>query len=148
MDRNEFLSRFADLADDQLHSLRRSARLDDWPKEPSFYIELSKLFFTGDPHNVDERQRFVSILREMVYTDGRTLAALLWIADRALLEPQLYGGNGLNSLAGICCFLEWADLAEDEKQNLRRWMIRFLEERKYLAFNAEQCLKLLDSSEN
>ncbi|XZE18288.1 hypothetical protein SH449x_003576 [Pirellulaceae bacterium SH449] len=148
MDRNEFLSRFADLADDQLHTLRRSARLDEWPKDQSFYVEISKLFFVDDPFDIDERQRFVQILREMIYTDGRTLAALLWIADRALSEPRLYGGNGLNSLAGIWCFLQWAELNEDGKENLRGWMTRFLEEKEYLAYNAKQCLELLDSAEN
>jgi hypothetical protein len=84
----------------------------------------------------------------MIYTDGRTLAALLWIADRALSEPRLYGGNGLNSLAGIWCFLQWAELNEDGKENLRGWMTRFLEEKEYLAYNAKQCLELLDSAEN
>jgi hypothetical protein len=62
MDRTEFLSRFADLANDQLHTLRRSARLDEWPKDQSFYVEISKLFFVGDPFDIDERQRFVQIL--------------------------------------------------------------------------------------
>jgi hypothetical protein len=146
MDRNEFLSRFADLADDQLHTLRRSARLNDWPKDQSYYVELSKRFFDGDSFDFDERQRFVCILREMIYTDGRTLAALLWIADKALSEPEFYGGNGLNSLAGIWCYLQWAELTDDGKENLRWWMNRFREEKEYLAFNAEQCLMLLDSA--
>lgn len=147
MDRTEFLSRFADLTDNELHTLRRSGRLDTWPKDQSFYVELCKQFFLADSPAIDDRQRFVQILREMLYTDGRTLNALLWIADQAYSNPERYGGNGLNSLAGIWCFLQRADLTEESKKNLRAWMNRFQEEKEYLAFNAEQCLRLLDSQD-
>lgn len=145
MDRTEFMSLFADLADSELHTLRESSRLNDLVRDQSFYVDLCKQFFDGDPHNIDERQRFVGILIAMIHTDGRTKNALLWIADQAYSNPELYGVNGLNSLAGIWSFLQWADLTVDEEENIRGWMTKFRQEKQYLANNAEQCLRLLDS---
>lgn len=119
MDRTEFMSLFADLADSELHTLRESSRLNDLARDQSFYVDLRKQFFDGDPHNIDERQRFVGILLAMIHTDGRTKNALLWIADQAYFNPELYGVNGLNSLAGIWSFLRWVELTVDEKESFR-----------------------------
>ncbi|HEV3004890.1 MAG TPA: hypothetical protein VGX78_10535, partial [Pirellulales bacterium] len=47
------------------------------------------------------RQRFVQILREFVYHDGRTFEALLLVAERAAQFPDAYFSNGVNALAGI-----------------------------------------------
>jgi hypothetical protein len=145
MDRTEFMSLFADLADSELHTLRESSRLNDLARDQSLYVDLCKQFFDGDPHNIDERQRFVGILIAMIHTDGRTKNALLWIADQAYLNPELYGGSGLNSLAAIWSFLQWAELTVDEKESIRGWMTKFQQEKTYLANNADQCLRLLDS---
>jgi len=147
MTRDEFLEHFADLRDDQLHTLRRSARLDGWSQDQSFYVELCKQFFGGDSVDLLKRQRFVQIIREMVYTDGRSLHALLWIADHSMHDPETYGGDGLNALAGVWLYLQRAKLTEEGRENLRMWMNRFKQETEYLAFNAEQCLRLLATAD-
>ncbi len=146
MNRSEFLRLFADIPDDKIHTLRSSSRLSGWPEDQSFYVELSKEFFTSDEADGYDLQRFAAILREMLYTDGRTMQAMLWIAEQAYQTPSRYGGHGLNALAGICNFLRRYKLDDQARLKMRTWMERFQQEPRYLAHNAGHCIQLLDNN--
>jgi hypothetical protein len=47
MNASEFLARFADVPDNLIHELRRSARLDEWQSEPELYLNVAKQLFPG-----------------------------------------------------------------------------------------------------
>jgi hypothetical protein len=114
---SEFLASFDDVHDSQLHTLRFSDRVAQWTEAPEFYLDLAKQMIPGDPDAWPERQRLISILREMLYTDGRSLAALLYVAETAASNSE-YSGSGISALAGIYCFLyshgagDYADLLD------------------------------------
>jgi hypothetical protein len=125
----------------ELHTLRNSPRLAQWPQDLAFYVSLTKEMFPGAPDQWRDRQRFVSILCEMLYTDGRSLDALMYIAEMAAQDPN-YEGNGINALAGMYCRLlrhgpsGHAHLL-DTFQRLARTPA--------LAVNAKQCAKLVSN---
>ena len=146
MNRHEFLACFAHLADDELHQLRRSDALAAWPREQEFYLSIAKEFFHGgedDSVACMERQRFVRILQEKIYTDSRSFQALLWIAQEAYRLPDLYDGNGLNALAGISAYLGRKPPISDTG---RKYLVQLLESflsKEYLENNSKRCLEAL-----
>jgi hypothetical protein len=146
MNRNEFLACFAHLADNELNQLRRSEALRDWSREQGFYLALAKEFFHGGEDDCEEcleRQRFVRILQEKIYTDDRSFQALLWIAQEAYRHPDLYGGNGLNALAGISAYLaRKPPISDTGREYLVRLFESFLSQR-YLENNSRRCLEAL-----
>jgi hypothetical protein len=41
----DFLEAFDDVSPEQLHTLRRSERLGQWPEDQSFYLEIAQQMF-------------------------------------------------------------------------------------------------------
>ena len=146
MDRHEFLSHFAQLADAQLHQLRSSDALTGWPREQEFYLSLAKEFFHGgeeDSVACMERQRFVRILQQKIYTDNRSFLALLWIAQEASRLPELYDGDGLNALAGISAYLRRKPpISDSSRKRLVQLFESFLAQES-LENNSRRCLEAL-----
>jgi hypothetical protein len=135
---DSFFDHFSDLADGELHKLRRTPRLDQFPPQPSFYVDLTNRLFPGYPHDWERRQRFVSILREFLYHDGRTFDALLAVADEAVRSPDEYDSNGVNSLAGISCYLHMNRPVPFSDEELLARLARF-SQTAALAHNARNC---------
>ncbi len=102
----DFLEAFHDVSGEQIHTLRRSERLAQWPADQSFYLEIAKQMFPAERYEFNLRQRLVDIFRGMLYTDGRTLSALLHIAKIASDDPDCFGSTGVQALAGICCYFD------------------------------------------
>jgi hypothetical protein len=69
------------------------------------YLDLTEQLFPGPPEDWERRQRLVAILREFLYHDGRSLLALLRVAEETVRSPEEYKTNGVNALAGISCYL-------------------------------------------
>lgn len=140
MNSETFFERFADLTDRQICTLRSSSRLDHWPTDQTFYLDLTKQLFPGPPEAeyLERRQRFVNLLREFLCRDGRTFDALMYIADRAVHDSSEYGSNGINALAGI-----WSYLICDGKTSMSNAALieafERLAETACLAHNATNC---------
>ena len=141
---DSFMNTFADVADSELHTLRRTSRLDRWPQSPSFYFELTEQLFPGPPEDWQRRQRFVAILRELLYHDGRSFLALLRVAEETVRSPKEYTANGVNALAGISCYLGMNRKIPLPEKDLIAAFDRFLEV-PCLEHNARLCRQALPS---
>ena len=137
-----FLESFSDLPDAELHTLRRTPRLDEWPADASLYLDLAKQAFPGPSEDRERRQRFVRLLREFLYHDGRTFGALMYITEQASKAPEEYGANGINSLAGIYCYLNMDREAPVSDEELVANFERYADVHE-LSVNARQCLRVL-----
>jgi hypothetical protein len=145
MTSEEFMRHFADLDLPGLTSLRATERLmDNFPLAPEFYTDLAQQLYDGHTMNGQTRFRFGQILREFLYSDDRTLMALLWIADQALRRPELYGPDGCNALAGIRCYLDWADLTSEIRQSLAFRFASYFD-CSDLSHNARSCHRIVTS---
>ncbi len=142
MNAAEFLTRFADVSDTQLHTLRRSSRLDEWPADQALYLGVTKELFPGPPEDWEGRQRFVQILCEFLYHDGRTFDALIYIVEQAFQAPQEYDSNGKNALAGIWCYLNCNGVTMISDATLVETFERFANI-PALAHNAKNCRDLI-----
>ena len=141
MDAAEFLGRFSEYPSDGLHVLRRSPVLDRFSADPTEYVAIAREFFAGCNLDWERRARLVQILCEFLYHDGRSFEALLVVAERAFVEPE-YFANGVNSLAGIWCYLNMdrpAPLSdEDLASRFTTWM-----QNEDLCNNARKCRELV-----
>ncbi|HEX3725298.1 MAG TPA: hypothetical protein VHV08_03605 [Pirellulales bacterium] len=141
MTAHEFLDRFSQYADSDIHSLRRTPLLDQFPTDPRVYTQIATSFFADRNIDWERRSRLVSILCEFLYHDGRTFDALLCIVEKALGEPD-YVCNGINSLAGVWCYLNMdrpASMGDEELlANFRRYA-----ENAELLHNAKNCCELI-----
>lgn len=137
----ELLKRFSKYSQQQLAALRRTPVLDQLPTEFAEYTDIAKTYFAGVNDDWAGRQRLVSILCELLYHDGRSFHALLWIAGRAVWEPE-YVANGMNSLAGLSCYLNMdrpAPLSDEELlEHLKDYAAN-----PDLRHNAERCRDLI-----
>jgi hypothetical protein len=134
---------FSDYTDLQLYQLRDSGILDELPMNSEYYEQLVPEFFEDEGENWEERQRFVQILREMLYRDGRTLNALLSIAEIAAQFPDIYEPNGVNALAGIGCYLNCTQLEAEKVPPLIQILRKYASNSTTLATNARACLRAL-----
>ena len=139
---DSFMNAFGDLVKGELHTLRRTSRLDRWPQSPSFYFDLTEQLFPGPPEDWERRQRFVAILREFLYHDGRSLLALLRVAEETVRSPEKYMTEGVNALAGIRCYLNMNRKVPPPEKDLIAAFDRFLEV-PCLEHNARLCRQTL-----
>jgi hypothetical protein len=148
LDINHFLAGFAATPDHELHKLRRTPKLDEWPTDEAFYFNLTRTMFS-EPRQNDppwaqpmRRQRFVGILCEFLYHDGRTFSVLLHIAELASREPAELGMHGVNALAAIWCYLNMGrPIPMPEEQVLS--LLKGYESVAVLSHNAARCLNAL-----
>lgn len=148
MDINHFLAGFAAIPDHELHKLRRTPKLDEWPTDEAFYFDLTRKMFSeprqaGPPWTQPmRRHRFVCILSEFLYHDGRTFSVLMHIADLAGREPEVLGTHGVNALAAIWCYLNMGwPIPMPEEQVLS--LLKGYESVAVLSHNAARCLNAL-----
>ena len=86
-------------------------------------------------------QRLETILRMLLYHDGRTLRAHLKIARLAYENPG-YSEHGINSLAGIANYLRKGRVLDLDATSLSRELARY-EDDEHLSHNATECRRLL-----
>ena len=109
LEKSELLAAFAEFRSP--HEVRKSPRreevLSSLGDRPEDYVALVAPIYEALPAQDDmtieecaELGRLVDILRELLFADGRTLEALLWIARFAADHPE-HEDEGINPLAAI-----------------------------------------------
>jgi len=127
----KFIASFSDIADDDMHTFVN--RVKKWTNDPAVYLSLAEQLITI-PANPEECMKLASIFRGMISVDGRTLPALLYIADAATKDRE-YEMLGIYALAGIRGFL----LREPAQHVLSVETFRNLARTPALEINATQC---------
>jgi hypothetical protein len=116
------------------------------PADASTYEELAGDAFEALILRPDESddvafQRLETILRALLYHDGRTLRAHLKIAQLAYENPG-YSEHGINSLAAIANYLRKRRAIDVDAASLSRVLAQY-ENDEELSHNAAECRRLL-----
>lgn len=143
------LGLFQSVADERLvrpFPTEVTAIIAQLPEEPQQYEQIATAAFNDlilDPDESDAVtfQRVETILRALLYHDGRTFQALLTVATLAHDHPG-YGENGINSLAAIANYLRKGRPLPMAKQELER-RLSDLNNDDELQHNVSECLRLL-----
>ncbi len=136
----DLLRSLSALSNEDLRTIQNSTVFGNLPTDPTYYEEVVSLYWNGSLRGFSLRNRIVTILTSLAVVDGRSVPALLRIANEAYTDPELYGPNGCNSLAGLLFFLWRFKLDEPSIENLRISLNRFAVESQYLRDNALLCL--------
>jgi hypothetical protein len=122
------------------------AIIDQLPTDSAIFEKLAgdafdTLILQPDESDDVAFQRLESILRALLYHDGRTLRAHLKIAQLAYENPG-YGEHGINSLAAIANYLRKGRIFDIDPTSLSKDLARY-EDDEHLSHNATECRRLL-----